>query len=138
MKIYFACSITGGRQDEGIYQVFVKELEALGCDVPTAHIAETGIEEMDAAEDPVDIYERDVSWIKECNLLVAEVSTPSHGVGFEIGYALNLGIPVVCFHRTDVTISKMILGNPNPDLQIYSYRDQEEAIRLLRQLLSEC
>jgi len=138
MKIYFACSITGGRQDEGIYQVFVREMEKLGCDVPTAHIAETGIEEMDAAEDPGDIFERDVSWIEESDLLVAEVSTPSHGVGYEIGYALNLGIPVICFYRADVTISKMILGNPNPDLQIYPYRDQKEAIDLLQQLLSGC
>lgn len=138
MKIYFACSITGGRQDEGIYQVFVKEIEARGCDVPTAHIAETGIEELDAAEAPEDIYERDVSWIEESDLLIAEVSTPSHGVGYEIGYALQLGIPVICFYRADVRISKMILGNSHPDLQIYSYRDQEHVINLLQQLLPEC
>lgn len=137
MKIYFACSITGGRQDEDIYQVFVKEMEKMGCEVPTAHIAETGIEEIDAAEAPGDIYNRDVSWIEESDLLVAEVTTPSHGVGYEIGFALNLGIPVICFYRADANISKMILGNPHPDLQIFSYRDQFEAIELLRQLLTE-
>ena len=65
MKIYFACSISGGRRDEKIYQHLVKVLEDNGVEVPTAHIAETGIEEVDALESPQDIYERDVNWIRE-------------------------------------------------------------------------
>ena len=52
MKIYFACSISGGRNDEKAYQHLVRYLENLGFDVPTAHIAETGIEEVDAREKP--------------------------------------------------------------------------------------
>ena len=99
MKIYFACSISGGRKDEKAYQYLVGVLEDLGIDVPTAHIAETGIEVIDGPEDPLDIYQRDVSWIEESDLLVAEVSTPSHGVGYEIGYALSLDKPVLCLYN---------------------------------------
>ncbi len=135
MKIYFACAITGGRQDEAIYQQLVKVMVSEGCEVLTAHIAETGIEELDAAEDAGDIYDRDVQWIGESDLLIAEISTPSHGVGYEIGYALALEIPVVCFHHHQAAVSKMILGNPHPLLSVSSYQSPEEAVQLLRQSL---
>ena len=137
MKIYFACSISGGRKDEKAYQYLVGVLEELGLDVPTAHIAETGIEVIDGQEDPFDIYQRDVTWIEESDLLVAEVSTPSHGVGYEIGYALALGKPVLCLYNQQVEVSKMITGNPHPSLTVKSYLDLEEAEVTLRSYLSE-
>ena len=44
------------------------------------------------------------AYIKACDALIAEISTPSHGVGYEIGYALNLDKPVLCLHRRGVSI----------------------------------
>mgnify|MGYP001050179425 CR=1 FL=1 len=136
MKIYFACSISGGRQDEGNYQHLVRTLQRLGADVPTAHIAETGIEIIDGQEDPLDIYQRDVDWIEDSDLLIAEVSTPSHGVGYEIGYALFLGKPVLCLFLDHANVSKMITGNPHPLLALGRYRDLEEADQILESYLS--
>jgi nucleoside 2-deoxyribosyltransferase len=137
MKIYFACSIIGGRQDEEIYQRLVQLLEELGVEVPTAHIAETGIEEIDAQVNAPDIYRRDVTWIEESDLLVAEVSTPSHGVGYEIGYALGQGIPVLCLHRHNALVSKMITGNPHPLLRVAGYSSAEEADQILKGFLDD-
>lgn len=136
MKIYFACSISGGRKDERTYQHLVKVLEEMGMDVPTAHIAETGIEIIDGEEDPRDIYQRDVTWIEESDLLVAEVSTPSHGVGYEIGYALFLGKPVLCLYHQDLIVSKMITGNPDHLLTVLPYGDLAEAEQFLREYLA--
>lgn len=136
MIIYFACSISGGRKDERAYQYLVKVLEELGIEVPTAHIAETGIEIIDGEENPLDIYQRDVNWIEESDLLVAEVSTPSHGVGYEIGYALTLGKPVLCLYKQEVVVSKMITGNPHSLLSVCVYRDLSEAELILRDYLS--
>jgi 2'-deoxynucleoside 5'-phosphate N-hydrolase len=136
MKIYFACSISGGRQDENIYQFLVQVLIGMGIDVPSAHIAETGIEEVDAREEPENIYHRDVSWIQESDLLVAEVSTPSHGVGYEIGYALDLGKPVLCLSKNGVIVSKMITGNPDPLLTVMVYDNLPHAEEILRAYLS--
>ncbi len=135
MKIYFACSISGGRKDEIAYQYMVQVLIGMGIDVPTAHIAETGIEEVDAREEPRDIYERDVNWIRESDLLVAEVSTPSHGVGYEIGYALDLDKPVLCLYQKGVVVSKMITGNPHPLLTMMEYQDMTHAEEILRTYL---
>lgn len=137
MKIYFACSITGGRKDEKAYQYLVGVLEELQIEVPTAHISETGIEVIDGQEDPFDIYQRDVNWIEESHLLVAEVSTPSHGVGYEIGYALELGKPVLCLYNQKIEVSKMITGNPHPSLTVKAYRDLEHAEEILRKYLNE-
>lgn len=137
MKVYFACSISGGRADEDIYQHLVGVLLSMGFDVPTAHLAESGIVELDAREDSSDIYHRDVTWIEESDLLVAELSTPSHGVGYEIGYALDLNKPVLCIYRQGAVVSKMILGNPHPLLTVSSYADWDEAEGLLQEYFSE-
>ena len=137
MKIYFACSISGGRKDEIIYQQLVALMLSLGFEVPTAHIAESGIEAIDGRSDPFDIYQRDVTWIQDSDLLVAEVSTPSHGVGYEIGYALNIQKPVLCLYNQKVVVSKMITGNPDPLLSVKKYRDEDEAKQLLQDYLIE-
>lgn len=136
MKIYFACSISGGRKDEKAYQYLVKVLTGMGIDIPTAHIAETGVEEVDAREEPGDIYNRDISWIQESDLLIAEVSTPSHGVGYEIGYALDLEMPVLCLYKKGVVVSKMITGNPHPLLTVMEYENMTKAEEILRTYLA--
>ncbi|MCK5793648.1 MAG: nucleoside 2-deoxyribosyltransferase [Anaerolineales bacterium] len=136
MKIYFACSISGGRKDEKTYQYLVQVLTGMGIDIPTAHIAETGVEEVDAREKPGDIYNRDVSWIRESDLLIAEVSTPSHGVGYEIGYALDLEKPVLCLYKKGVVVSKMITGNPHPLLTVIDYENNTKAEEILRTYLA--
>jgi len=136
MKIYFACSISGGRKDEKAYQYMVQLLIGMGINVPTAHIAETGVEEVDDKEEPRYIYERDVNWIRESDLLVAEVSTPSHGVGYEIGFALDLDKPVLCLYQKGVVVSKMITGNPHPLLTVMEYQDMIHTEEILRTYLA--
>ncbi len=136
MKIYFACSITGGRQDEDIYSYIIGVLHADGYDVPSAVFAlPHGVDEHEMKAPQV--YQRDTQWIRESDVLIAEVSTPSHGVGYEIGFALNLEKPVLCLHRQDFKISKMISGNPHPKLQIEQYTDQEELKEILGTFLDQ-
>ncbi len=135
MKVYFACSISGGRKDEKAYQYLVGVMIGMGIDVPTAHIAETGIEEIDDQKEPLDIYQRDVDWIQESDILVAEISTPSHGVGYEIGYALDLDIPVLCLFKQGVVVTKMITGNPHPLLSVMAYEDLQHAEKILNSYL---
>ena len=36
-----------------------------------------------------EIFERNIKWLKECDVLVSEVSGSSFGIGYEIGYVLN-------------------------------------------------
>ena len=131
MNVYFACSITGGRQDELVYQKLVAALESDGHLVPTALLASPDVMPLEGVVPAEDVYARDVRWITECDFLLAEVSTPSHGVGYEIGYALSLGKRVLCLYRNGRKVSKMILGNPHSKLSVQSYEDPDQAVQLL-------
>lgn len=131
MNIYFACSITGGRQDELVYQRLVAALQDYGHLVPTALLASPDVMPLEGVVSAEDVYARDVSWITECDLLLAEVSTPSHGVGYEIGYALALGKNVLCLYRKGLKVSKMILGNPHPKLTVRAYDTPDQAVHML-------
>ena len=137
MNIYFACSITGGREFETVYQAIIAALVEDGHEIPTAHLAEGGVMALEAVANPEDIYARDVAWIQGCDALIAEVSTPSHGVGYEIGYALGLGKPVLCCHQADRSISKMISGNPDPKLILQAYVEPWQAIETIREFLTQ-
>jgi hypothetical protein len=54
-------------------------------------------------------------------VVVAEVSTPSLGVGYELGIAEKLKIPVLCLYRpiTGKRLSAMINGNEKFQCQAY-------------------
>jgi 2'-deoxynucleoside 5'-phosphate N-hydrolase len=136
MNIYFACSITGGRDFETVYQAIISALLADGHTVPTAHLADSGVVALEAIASPREVYQRDMDWITECEALVAEVSTPSHGVGYEVAYALSIRKPVLCLHHADRVVSKMLTGNSHPCIQVKSYRDPQEAVAIVRSFLS--
>jgi len=135
MNIYFACSITGGREFESVYQAIIVALMEDDHEIPTAHLAEGGVMALEAVASPDEIYARDVAWIQGCDALIAEVSTPSHGVGYEIGYALGLGKPVLCCHQADRPVSKMISGNPDSNLTLRAYEKPDQVIEIIREFM---
>ncbi len=135
MNIYFACSITGGRNFESIYRAITTALLADGHEVPTAHLADSSVTTLEGQVAPVDVYERDTGWIRTCQALVAEVSTPSHGVGYEVAYALSLGKPVLCLYQRGQPVSKMLTGNTHKNITVWSYLDAEGAIAAVRSFL---
>lgn len=137
MNIYFACSITGGREFELAYQQIVRALAEDCHEVPTAHLAESSVMAREAVIDPQEVYARDVAWIRGCDVLIAEVSMPSHGVGYEIGFALGLRKPVLALYQEGRKVSKMISGNPDPNLVVKTYKTAEEAILHIRKYLNK-
>jgi nucleoside 2-deoxyribosyltransferase len=137
MNIYFACSITGGREYERIYQDLTAALLADGHIIPTAHLAASNAMAVESVIAPQEVYTRDVTWIRDADTLIAEVSVPSHGVGYEIGFALNLRKPVLCLSQDGRKVSKMLSGNPDPNLRLKTYKDTKEAIEFSREFLGE-
>ncbi len=138
MNVYFACSITGGREYEAVYQTITASLLANGHDVPTAHLADPQVKALEAEVDPRQVYERDVAWINVCDALVAEVSTPSHGVGYEVAFALSLGKPVLCVYHEGLPVSKMLTGNTNPRLRVQAYQNATAAVETVYNFLNDC
>lgn len=132
MNIYFACSITGGREFEAVYQDLTAALLADGHEVPTAHLADSTVVQVEGMVSPLDVYQRDVKWIEDADALVAEVSVPSHGVGYEIGFALHAGKRVLCLSQQGRKVSKMISGNPDSNLLVRTYQSNQEAVQIVR------
>ena len=138
MNIYFSCSITGGRRDQAVYQHIVNHLDALGHEVPTAHLSRADVMADEQVVDALTVYNRDVKWVEDCDALVAEVSTPSHGVGYEIALALFLDKPVLCCFKEGIKVSKMLLGNTHSQLKVLEYEHEPELIASLDRFLEEC
>jgi 2'-deoxynucleoside 5'-phosphate N-hydrolase len=128
MNIYFSCSITGGRADEQVYQLLVAEMLANGHQVPTAHLSSSNIMELEKVVKPAEIFSRDMKWLENCDVVVAEVSTPSHGVGYEIATAISMGKPVFCLYRHGRRVSMILTGNPARNLTVASYNEPAEAV----------
>jgi len=130
MKIYFAGSIRGGRDDWSLYKEIIGLLSLYG-DVLTEHIGDSTLSI--SGEDLSDkfIHDRDLDWLKSCEYLVAEVTRPSLGVGYEISMAIQFGKRVLCIYRPSITpsLSAMIAGS-GVTVRLYEQVDELEAIFL--------
>jgi 2'-deoxynucleoside 5'-phosphate N-hydrolase len=131
MKIYFSGSISGGREHEAIYAHLVARLQAQGHTVLSSHVADPIAIEREKDAPPREVFERDVAWVDECEAMIAEVSTPSLGVGYEYGRAVQQGKSVLCVYRSGLRISKMITGNPASNLTVATYSSETELDELL-------
>ena len=131
MKIYFAGSIRGGRDDQELYLAVIQELAKYGT-VLTEHIGDRSLSNLGEAIDEEYIFTRDVDWVREADIIVAEVSTPSLGVGYEIGQAEALKKTIFCLYREQEgkKISAMIQGNKN--LTIHRYSNLDDIINIFR------
>lgn len=114
MDIFFSGSIRGGRSDVDLYAAFVEILERHGA-VLTEHVGTTDVEANEAAAGLTDgdIHDQDLAWLRRADVVVAEVTTPSLGVGYEVGRAVAWKKPVYCLYRPegDHELSAMIRGN---------------------------
>ena len=121
MKIYFAGSIRGGREDAKLYKKIINYISCHG-EVLTEHVGNDGLTPQGENKNPDEfIYDRDIAWLSLADVVIAEVSTPSLGVGYELGVAEALKKPILCLYREDEKkqLSAMINGNKNFICQNY-------------------
>jgi hypothetical protein len=98
MKIYFAGSISGGRGDAELYAKIIKLLKNYG-DVLTEHVGNPNLTATGEEISEEEIFNRDASWLAGCDVVVAEVTQPSLGVGFELFLGHTLGKKTICLFR---------------------------------------
>jgi nucleoside 2-deoxyribosyltransferase len=121
-KIYFAGSITGGRDDKEIYSELIKYLKKYG-EVLSEHIGHPGLTNLgELGKTPEEVFDRDMAWLNEADVVVAEVTTPSLGVGFEIGRADMLNKKVLCLYRNTPgrILTRIISGNKKISVKTYT------------------
>lgn len=130
MKIYFAASIRGGRSDSDVYAKFIEHLRSYG-EVLTEHVGDKGLSVLgEDGKSDQHIHDRDLEWVLSSDVVVAEVSTPSLGVGYEIGRAIEHKKKVLCLHRPQEgkRLSAMIAGCPQVITEEYQTFDQAREI----------
>jgi len=122
MKVYFAWSIRGWRDDKELYNLIIEYISEY-AEVVTEHIGEVTLSEMWEQEVTDEyIYTRDVNRIDKADMVIAEVTNPSLWVWYEIWYAESRWIPVYCLFRNKYNkrVSAMISGNKK--LKIMNYK----------------
>ena len=141
MTIYLACTVRGDRGGVLAGRAICERLEHHGHEVQTKHLLADNVE---AAESPLterDVFRRDLAWLTACDVLVAEASGSSYGVGFEVGYVLGRarasGQRVVLVYdkaRRD-KVSRLITGNDDAACTTFGYGSIEEVTAFIDRTL---
>lgn len=134
-KVYFAGSIRGGRVDAELYKRMIAFIKTRAL-VLTEHVGDLSLSlfEGEPGRDRL-IYEQDTAWLRECDLVIAECTCPSLGVGYELCYAEKFNKPCHVFYdKTKGELSAMIKGNKY--FTVIPYRSEEELFERLDEILS--
>jgi 2'-deoxynucleoside 5'-phosphate N-hydrolase len=129
MKIYFGFTVAGARSSIATAREVVHRLEEMGHEVLTRHLVSDNAWEADRSISPQDVYRRDMAWLQQCELFIAEVSGSSFGLGFETGYLLgSTNKKVILLYRREVEskVSLLITGNIHANCTLVPYAAVEE------------
>jgi 2'-deoxynucleoside 5'-phosphate N-hydrolase len=139
MKIYLACTVRGDRGGVAAGRAICDRLQRLGHEVLTTHLLADDVDAAESALIEADVYRRDLGWLTSCDVLVAEASGSSYGVGFEVGYILGRAArsgqrAVVLYNlaRRDA-VSRVITGNCDPNCTTFGYASIEELVAFIEQ-----
>lgn len=135
MKVYFADSIRGGAADAPLYARLIAHINARGHRVLTEHVgAGAALASLERGMSDGAIWEQDMAWLRESDVLIAECSTPSLGVGYELATAKQLGKSAYVFYRDErAPLSAMLTGDPY--YHVSAYADEKDLIRQLDAIL---
>ena len=120
LKVYFACSIRGGRDQSSSYEQLIDYIKERAI-VLSEIFADQKLTAEGMNKPNYDIWKTDMDWVSEADVLIAEVSQPSLGVGYEIAKAEEMEKPILCLYRYQEgsKLSAMIEGSPNVELFCY-------------------
>ena len=132
MQIYLACTVRGDRSAVAGLRTLVASLERSGHTVLTKHLLDDNVDGAESALTERAVYERDIAWLETCDVLIADGTGSSFGVGFEVGYVLGrsdrTGQRVVLLYRADRRdqISRLIVGNAHARCDVIEYENPDD------------
>ena len=136
MKIYVSGSIYGGTQKIDTYKILIEELEKYG-EVLNKQIADPNVIANEVYKKDEDIFADLEEKLIMADILVAEVSIPALGVGYELGFADKLNKKIIAIYDETYTpkVTTMIRGNKR--INLIPYQRIEEIINNLDKILFE-
>ena len=129
MNIYLACTVRGDRRALEATRALAATIDALGHTLLTSHLLSDDVDLTESRLTEREVFERDLAWLGQADVLIAEASGSSFGVGFEVGYFLAAagGSRRRALLAYDATrrdhVSRLIVGNSHPSCTTYAYRD---------------
>jgi hypothetical protein len=134
MIIYCAGPIKGNTTFQENYSEIVRIVESMGH---TALSEKSSKFSSTILLSDKQVYTRDIKWIDGSKIMIAEVSGPSLGVGFEISYALLVKkIPVLAVYHEQVgQISSMISGCSDAKLQVKKFSDIDDLTNIIKNFI---
>jgi nucleoside 2-deoxyribosyltransferase len=139
MKVYFGFTVAGDRSAIEAARKVVELLEEQGHEVLTRHLVSDTAWEADRMISPQAVYQRDMAWLDQCDLFIAEVSGSSFGLGFETGYLLgatNRRVVLLYRREAEQKVSLLITGNTHPNCTLVPYTSFEEVERSITAYLA--
>ena len=143
MKVYLACTVRGDRGGVAAGRAICERLVAAGHDVLTTHLLADDVETAESRLTEAEVFRRDIEWLSACDVLVAEASGSSYGVGFEVGYVLGragrTGQRVVLLYdrARRHAISRLICGNGDPACTTFEYGSLGELSAFIDRVMDE-
>ena len=135
MRVYFGFTVAGSRSSVEAAKKIVDVLQSMGHEVLTSHLLREDAWEGDRRLPPQEVFARDMRWLAQCDIFIAEVSGSSFGLGFETGYLLGATPKkTILFYERAVErkISLLIVGNTHPNCILAPYSRLDELEELVR------
>ncbi len=126
-KIYIACSLTQAPEE------FKKHIEILKKELRKNYEVLEWLGLVKGT--PKDVYYHDTQMVKDCDLLLAEVSYPAIGLGFELALALQLKKPIFAMAKKNAKVSRLLMGIDEPNYNFVRYNNIDEIISLIKSKL---
>ncbi len=142
MNIYLACTVRGDRGAVGVARALADALECMGHTVLTRHLLEDSVDLAESALTERAVFERDLRWLDSADVVIAEASGSSYGVGFEVGYVLGRSeltaqrVLLLYDAARRPMVSRLISGNVHPNCTTYPYRDADDLLRFVDRFLA--
>jgi len=134
VRIYLACTVRGDRRGLATARALCDALGRHGHSVLTTHLLADDADHAESSLSERQVYERDVEWLDGCDLLIAEASGSSFGVGFEVGYVLGRSdrtgqrVLLVYDAARRGQVSRLLVGNSHPNCATYAYSDADDLL----------
>lgn len=128
LKVYFTASASHNGELIPYYKKILDFIKKQSVSIVSGvQVTDRKLLEDDKKLTAVQIFNREQYFINEADVIIAEVSKPSLGVGSEIVYALSLGKPVLALVMAgyEDKISPMVIGNPSENLFIEYYKKED-------------
>jgi nucleoside 2-deoxyribosyltransferase len=142
VNIYLACTVRGDRGAVRSLRALADSLEQNGHVVLTRHLLEDDVETAESALTERQVFDRDLRWLTAADVVIADASGSSYGVGFEVGYVLGLSehspkrVLVLYQAGRRNYVSRLITGNAHANCVTYAYQDGEDLVRFVSGFLA--